>query len=79
MPTVELYDSLSIQVQFLSVLEDRCSGDVARHFILKLPIAADLLLLGPELLYVLFNLFAEKNFLHADQRSILERQFFVLE
>ena len=79
MPTVELYNSLSIQVQLLSVLEDRCSGDVACHFILKLPIAADLRLLGPEPLDVLFNLFAEENFLNADQRPILERQLFVLK
>ena len=73
MPTVELYDSLSIQVQPLSVLQDRCSGDVTRHLVFKLPIAPDLRFFGSELLDVLLNLFAEENFLDADQRPILER------
>ena len=79
MPTVELYDPLSIQVQPFRVLQDRCSGDVTQHLIFKLPIAANFRLFGSEFLDVLFHFFAEEYFLDANKRSILERQFFVLK
>lgn len=79
MPTVELYDSLSIQVQPFCVLQDRRSGDVTQHFILELPITANFRLFGSEFLDVLFHFFAEEYFLDANKCSILEWQFFVLK
>ena len=79
MPTIELYDPLSIQMQPFRVLQDRCSGYVTQHLIFKLPIAANFRLFGSEFLDVLFHFFAEEYFLDTNKRSILERQFFVLK
>ena len=79
MPAVELYYSLSIHMQPFRVFQDRRSGDVTHHLILELPISANFRLLCSEFLDVFFNFLAEEDFLDANERSILERQFFVLK
>ncbi len=69
---VELNNSHGILVQPLSVLQNGGPRYVTCHFLLELPVFSSFCLLLPKLLYVFLNFFAEKDFLKADQGSILE-------
>lgn len=79
MPAIELYNSFGIGMESLSVFQDRRPRNIARHFIIKLPVAPYLGLFCAKLLDVFLNLPAEENFLDADKGPILEREFFIFE
>ena len=66
-------------MQSRCVFQDRGPSYITCHFVFKLPVAANLALLGSKLLYVLFNLPAEENLLEANKCAVLERQLLVLE
>ena len=78
-PAIELDDSFSVYVQSGCVFQDRSPRYITCHFVFKLPVAANLALLGSKLLYVFFNLPAEEDLLKADKCAVLERQLLVLE
>ena len=78
-PAVELDDSFCVDVQSRCIFQDRSPSYITCHFVIKLPVTANLALFGSKLLYVFFDLPAEEDLLKADKCAVLERQLFVLE
>ena len=66
-------------MQSRCVFQDRSPSYITCHFVIKLPVTANLALFGSELLYVFFDLPAEEDLLKADKCAVLEWQLLVLE